>query len=75
MFATQLEWGEQQVPTDDTFRGFAADLGLDMDAFDKAYNDESTLKRLRQDLADGKALGVTETPTFSQRETARAHVV
>ena len=64
LFATQLEWGEQQVPADDTFRGFAADLGLNMAAFDKAYNDESTLKRIRQDLEDGKALGVTGTPTF-----------
>lgn len=64
MFATQLEWGEQQVPTDDTFRGFAADLKLDMATFDKAYNDEGTLKRIRQDVADGKALGVTGTPTF-----------
>ena len=69
MFATQLEWGGKHdgsvaVPADDTFRGFAADLKLDMAAFDKAYNDEGTLKRVRQDLEDGKALGVTGTPTF-----------
>lgn len=31
---------------------------------DKAYDDAGTLKRVRQDLADGKALGVTGTPTF-----------
>ena len=64
MFATQLEWGEKQVPTDDTFRGFAADLKLDMAKYDKAYDDPATLKRVRQDLDDGKALGVTGTPTF-----------
>jgi len=64
MFSTQLEWGEQQVPADDTFRGFAADLKLDMAAYDKAYDDAGTLKRIRQDVADGKALGVTGTPTF-----------
>lgn len=64
MFATQLEWGEKQVPTDDTFRGFAADLKLDMAAYDKAYDDAGTLKRIRQDVADGKAFGVTGTPTF-----------
>jgi protein-disulfide isomerase len=64
MFATQLEWGEKQVPADDTFRGFAAELKLDMAAYDKAYDDADTLKRVRQDAADGKALGVTGTPTF-----------
>jgi protein-disulfide isomerase len=64
MFATQLEWGEKQVPADDTFRGFAADLKLDMAAYDKAYADADTLKRIRQDVADGKAFGVTGTPTF-----------
>ena len=64
MFATQLEWGEKKVPTDDTFRGFAADLKLDMAKYDKAYDDAGTLKRVRQDVADGKAFGVTGTPTF-----------
>jgi len=64
MFATQLQWGEKQVPADDTFRGFAADLKLDMAAYDKAYDDAGTLKRIRQDADDGKALGVTGTPTF-----------
>ena len=69
MFATQLEWGGKHdgsadVPADDTFRGFAAELKLDMAAYDKAYDDPATLKRVRQDLDDGKALGVTGTPTF-----------
>ena len=69
MFATQLEWGgkhddSKPVPADDTFRGFAADLKLDMAAYDKAYDDAGTLKRIRQDADDGKALGVTGTPTF-----------
>ena len=30
MFDTQAEWGEQRVPADDVFRGFAADLGLEL---------------------------------------------
>lgn len=64
MFATQLEWGEKKVPADDTFRGFAVDLKLDMAKYDKAYDDAGTLQRIRQDLADGKAFGVTGTPTF-----------
>ena len=64
MFETQKEWGEQRVPADATFRQFAADLGLDMAAFDAAYADPATLERIRIDVADGRALGVTGTPTL-----------
>ncbi|MCF6388792.1 DsbA family protein [Mycobacterium sp. MBM] len=64
MFDTQAEWGEQRVPADDVFRGFAADLGLDMTAFEAAYNDPATLERIRVDQRDGEGLGVMGTPTF-----------
>jgi protein-disulfide isomerase len=64
MFDTQAEWGEQRIPADDVFRGFAGDLGLDMAAFDAAYNDPATLERIRVDQRDGEALGVMGTPTF-----------
>lgn len=64
MYETQAEWGEQQVPADDRFRGFAKDLGLDLAAWDKAYNDPATLERIKRDVADGEALGVSGTPTF-----------
>ncbi|KAA0113335.1 DsbA family protein [Mycolicibacterium sp. P9-22] len=64
MFDTQAEWGEQRTPADHIFRGFAGDLGLDMAAFDAAYNDPATLERIRVDQRDGEALGVMGTPTF-----------
>ncbi|GAB3826226.1 DsbA family protein [Kribbella italica] len=64
MYETQAEWGEQQVPADDRFRGFAKDLGLDLAAWDKAYAAPATLERIKRDVADGEALGVTGTPTF-----------
>ncbi|GAA5017715.1 DsbA family protein [Actinopolymorpha pittospori] len=64
MFETQEQWGGQRVPADDTFRGFAEDLGLDMAAWDKAYQNPATLDRVKEDAADGKALGVQGTPTF-----------
>ncbi|MEV1005444.1 thioredoxin domain-containing protein [Nonomuraea sp. NPDC050202] len=64
MYETQTQWGEKQVPADDVFRGFARDLGLDMAAWEKAYNDPATLERINKDVADGQALGVTGTPTF-----------
>lgn len=64
MYETQSQWGEQRTPADATFRGFAAELGLDMAAFDAAYDDPATLDRVNVDVADGKALGVQGTPTF-----------
>jgi protein-disulfide isomerase len=64
MFETQAQWGEQRVPADDVFGGFAADLGLDLTAYDAAYNDPATLERIQVDQRDGEALGVMGTPTF-----------
>lgn len=64
MYATQQNWGEGKTPADDTFRGFAQELGLDLAAYDKAYNDPATLRRVKEDVADGTALGVQGTPTF-----------
>ena len=64
MYETQEQWGEQQVPLDDFFRGFAEDLGLDMTKFDRDYADPATVARIKKDQADGLALGVQGTPTF-----------
>ena len=64
MYETQAEWGEQRVPADDVFRGFATELGLDMAAYDAAYNDPATAQRVLLDLNDGTELGVRGTPTF-----------
>ena len=64
MYETQAEWGEQQRPADDVFRGFAQQLGLDMSAFDATYSDPATRERIQLDIADGTALGVQGTPTF-----------
>ncbi|TDD58051.1 thioredoxin [Kribbella antibiotica] len=64
MYETQAEWGEKQVPADDQFRAFAKDLELDVVAWSKDYADPSTLERIKRDVADGEALGVTGTPTF-----------
>jgi protein-disulfide isomerase len=35
-----------------------------MAAYDTAVANESTVGRIRKDITDGKALGVTGTPTF-----------
>lgn len=47
-----------------TFRGYAEELALDLDAFDAAVADPATLARIQQDADAGAALGVQSTPTF-----------
>ena len=61
MYETQSEWGEQQTPADSRFRGFAAELGLDMAAFDAAYNDPATLDRVNVDAVSYTHLRAHET--------------
>ncbi|MEJ5913646.1 DsbA family protein [Pseudokineococcus sp. 1T1Z-3] len=64
MYETQPQWGEQQESKAALFRGFAADLRLDLEAYDAAVADPATLARVARDLRDGQALGVQGTPTF-----------
>lgn len=64
MYETQTQWGEQQVPKDDLFRSYAADLGLDMGRWDADYTSAEVDQRIQADVDDGTALGVTGTPTF-----------
>ena len=64
MYETQTEWGERQESEAARFRTFAADMGLDMAAYDAAVADPATLERVLRDREDGLALGVQGTPTF-----------
>ena len=64
LFETQPQWGEKDSSQEDVFFGFAEELGLDMEEFRAVYDDPATLEKIRQDKADGQALGVTGTPTF-----------
>lgn len=64
LFETQAEWGESQESRADVFRGFAEDIGLDMAAYDAAIADPETLARVEMDFSEGRALGVSSTPTF-----------
>lgn len=58
-YESQAQWGERRTPADEVFRGFAVELGLDIEAFDVAYHDPATLERALLDVGDGEALGVT----------------
>ena len=64
MYETQTQWSEQQVPKDDLFRQYAQELGLDMARWDADYASDATWARIKADIDDGTALGVTGTPTF-----------
>ncbi|MGF6833080.1 protein-disulfide isomerase [Paenarthrobacter sp. TE4293] len=64
LFETQPQWGEKQDSQAPLFRTYAEELALDMDSYDTAVADQATKDRINQDVADGRALGVTGTPTF-----------
>ncbi|MCP8999485.1 DsbA family protein [Pseudarthrobacter sp. RMG13] len=64
LFETQPHWGERQDSQAPLFRTYAEELGLDLARYDTDVAAEATKERIRQDIADEKALGVTGTPTF-----------
>ncbi|MFD6446014.1 DsbA family protein [Promicromonospora sp. NPDC060204] len=64
MYESQAEWGEVQQSQAEVFRGFARDLGLDLDRYDAAVADPATTERVQYDFDEGRALGVSGTPTF-----------
>jgi protein-disulfide isomerase len=64
MFETQAQWGEQQVTAAPLFRGFATEIGLDLDAYDRAIADPATEARVQADYDAAIALGATGTPTI-----------
>ncbi|AMG82902.1 MULTISPECIES: DsbA family protein [Micrococcales] len=64
LFETQAEWGEAPESRASLFRGFAEEMGLDMAAYDSAISDPATVARVDLDYNDGRALGVSGTPTF-----------
>lgn len=64
LFETQTQWGEKQASQATLFRTYAEELGLDMATYDAAVAAEETKERIRRDIADGKGLGVTGTPTL-----------
>ncbi|GAA4733561.1 hypothetical protein GCM10023328_11310 [Modestobacter marinus] len=64
MYETQEQWSHREESQAAVFRGFAADLGLDLASYDEDVADPATLERVLADRDDGLALGVEGTPTF-----------
>ncbi|MEU0695628.1 thioredoxin domain-containing protein [Streptomyces niveus] len=65
LFETQTQWGEARESKAATFRGYAKELGLDMEKFDADVDDPGTAERIAVDQRDGLGLGVQGTPTFA----------
>lgn len=64
LYARYDDWANLKVPQDVLFRSYAAELGLDLAAWDAAYADPATAARVQADVKDGLAVGVTGTPRF-----------
>lgn len=64
MYETQTTWGERQDSQAALFRTFADELGLGMDQYDSDVVSASVAERVQKDFDDGRAAGVTGTPTF-----------
>lgn len=64
LFETQAEWGFADGSQFSVFRDYAADLGLDLEAFDAAIADPATQARVEADFEAGQELGVNSTPSF-----------
>lgn len=63
LYDNQAEWSDVRNP-DALFRGYAEELELDLEAFDRAYASEETRGRVEAGLESGQEFGVTGTPSF-----------
>jgi protein-disulfide isomerase len=59
-----LLYENQQKLQDDDLRGYAAQLGLDLDRFDSDLTRHVHATRVREDFMSGVRSGVNGTPTF-----------
>ena len=53
-----------QTNTDENLRKSAAGLGLQIDKFDRDFNEQTRKVHLDEDIESGKSSGVRNTPTF-----------
>ncbi len=64
VFSCQQNLGQLgQQDADDLLKNIAADIGLDMTAFEKAYDDEVYAEYVDQMIAEATAIGVNATPS------------
>lgn len=66
LFDNQKTWGasENQAAAQDYFTEYAQQVGLDMNAFATCVTSDAAADRVNEDLAEGRSLRITQTPTF-----------
>lgn len=64
MFESQQYWTVNHVAKPELFWGFLKGYGFDVDRIEQDMRDPAIAKIIQQDLADGRLLGATKTPTF-----------
>lgn len=64
MLERQNEWSHQKESVTHIFEGFARELNLNIEEFNKSYDDLTFKAALAKDVAEGQQLGVRGTPTF-----------
>lgn len=63
MFENQSEWSGNPK-SDEIFRSYAQDLGLNIEQFDSDSVSAQTKERVEHDLKSGNSLNIQGTPTF-----------
>ncbi len=63
LYERQAAWSSSTNPSQ-VFRGYAEELGLDMEKYDVDVASEATNAIIQADLSAGRALNITGTPTF-----------
>src|SRR2546422_131646 len=58
------DWAQTGKNPRDLFRGFAKDVGLDLDKYDACVDGQRYAGRIQASLEEGQARGVNGTPTF-----------
>jgi len=64
MFATQTQWTHNHVAQPEIFLGIIEQSGVDVARLRMDMQDPAIQRVIKQDLADGEALGADKTPTF-----------
>ncbi len=64
LFQNQPDWGSHHAPRPELIPGYARQIGLDIEAFERSLSADAHRRLVEIDHADGRNLGVTGTPTF-----------
>lgn len=65
IFEQQKNWENlRNSETENIFKNFSSEIGLDISQFEKDLENEEIKKSVERDLSDGYALDINATPTF-----------